>query len=321
MKMTAQRAARLLTGFTLVELLVVIAIIGILVALLLPAVQAAREAARRTQCANNLKQIGLAVQNYESTRKQLPPSRVSDHHPTWLYLILPFMEENSLIWDDVFKQSVYRMPEAIRTHVVEGYLCPSRFRDAAVTEVDPQPRYGVPTAPAITGSVSDYAACSGSLPLGFVYTTENLENLNGALLTAEATLSGSTITSWKSRTSLRKITDGTSKTFLCGEISDCQLSGECNTSGPTDYDGCHAYNGDQNYGMTIGILTPPASVREDYAFGSDHAGGVFLMGMCDGSTQTYSNDTDTAILEAFATRANSDLFGELERSGGDDGGF
>ena len=70
-------------GFTLVELLVVIAIIGILVALLLPAVQAAREAARRAQCTNNLKQIGLATANYESAQKKYPPGRVALQCSRW----------------------------------------------------------------------------------------------------------------------------------------------------------------------------------------------------------------------------------------------
>ncbi len=87
---------RLSRGFTLVELLVVIAIIGVLIALLLPAVQAAREAARRTQCANNLKQQGLAVHGFIDVRKELPPSRIADHHATWLWLILPYMEQENL---------------------------------------------------------------------------------------------------------------------------------------------------------------------------------------------------------------------------------
>src|SRR5688572_18867870 len=83
-------------GFTLVELLVVIAIIGILVALLLPAIQAAREAARRSQCINNLKQIGVAMQNYHDTYKQLPVGNYSCCWGTWQMSILQFIEEQQL---------------------------------------------------------------------------------------------------------------------------------------------------------------------------------------------------------------------------------
>src|SRR3954447_3011833 len=83
-------------AFTLVELLVVIAIIGILVALLLPAIQSAREAARRAQCVNNLKQVGIAVQNYHDTYKQLPIGAYSCCWGTWQVSILPFMEEQQL---------------------------------------------------------------------------------------------------------------------------------------------------------------------------------------------------------------------------------
>src|SRR5262245_11796454 len=83
-------------GFTLVELLVVIAIIGILVALLLPAIQSAREAARRSQCINNLKQLGVAFQNYHDTHKQLPLGNHSCCWGTWQMSILPFIEEQQL---------------------------------------------------------------------------------------------------------------------------------------------------------------------------------------------------------------------------------
>src|SRR5438445_12402709 len=89
-------------GFTLVELLVVIAIIGVLVALLLPAVQAARESARRSQCSNHLKQIGLAVQNFEDSNKVLVPARMENYGGvTWVVFLLPFMEQGPFYqqWD------------------------------------------------------------------------------------------------------------------------------------------------------------------------------------------------------------------------------
>src|ERR687898_633618 len=103
---------RAMRGFTLVELLVVIAIIGILVALLLPAVQAAREAARRSQCVNNLKQIGIAIHNYHDAHKKLPPGSPlvgPNDDPqlpgmTWAGLILPYMEEGA-IYDSFNRKS------------------------------------------------------------------------------------------------------------------------------------------------------------------------------------------------------------------------
>src|SRR3954451_10032584 len=83
-------------AFTLVELLVVIAIIGVLVALLLPAVQAARESARRSQCTNNLKQLGVAMQNYHDAKRQLPLGNISCCWGTWQMLILPYIEQQQL---------------------------------------------------------------------------------------------------------------------------------------------------------------------------------------------------------------------------------
>ncbi|GIX03920.1 MAG: prepilin-type N-terminal cleavage/methylation domain-containing protein [Planctomycetaceae bacterium] len=139
------------TGFTLIELLVVIAIIAILIALLLPAVQQAREAARRTQCRNNLKQIGLAMHNYESTHGVLPPGRLTrvvgtvtdTKYNAWGVLILPFIDQAPLYnqyntswrWNDPGNQNVV-------STVLPVYLCPSvpgsgRFDRSQTVNPDP----------------------------------------------------------------------------------------------------------------------------------------------------------------------------------------
>ena len=130
-------------GFTLVELLVVIAIIGILVALLLPAIQAAREAARRSQCMNNLKQIGLALQNYVSVHKTLPVGAALQEGSTWSAYILPYMEESAVasaltidyvnVKPYAHTQATYGTPVdpyrnliAVET-LIPSFRCPSTF--------------------------------------------------------------------------------------------------------------------------------------------------------------------------------------------------
>src|SRR6478752_5564964 len=136
---------RIRKGFTLVELLVVIAIIGILVALLLPAIQAAREAARRNQCVNNLKQLSLGVLNHESTMKQLPSaglgySWVGDPNygfgrkqpGGWIYNTLPFIEEQAIHdmgmgvgsnWNDATRKKIFADRAAM---TIKTLICPSR---------------------------------------------------------------------------------------------------------------------------------------------------------------------------------------------------
>src|SRR5204862_2708936 len=103
---------RFRVGFTLIELLVVIAIIGVLIALLLPAVQKVREAANRTSCANNLKQIGIGVHNYHDTMKFMPPSRIANTYSPWSVLIMPHIEQDNLYRLFNIRENYSNVPQA-----------------------------------------------------------------------------------------------------------------------------------------------------------------------------------------------------------------
>lgn len=160
------------TGFTLVELLVVIAIIGILIALLLPAVQAAREAARRSQCSNNLKQIGLALHNYVDTAKAFPPARVRDercsttwtsNNTNWAARILAHMEQSALY--DAIDWTVWpgwNAPnDAVRNQVVKGFLCPSDGGEGNVPWTDPSGARVTGGSPNAAYGHTNYVGCIG----------------------------------------------------------------------------------------------------------------------------------------------------------------
>jgi prepilin-type N-terminal cleavage/methylation domain-containing protein/prepilin-type processing-associated H-X9-DG protein len=321
-------------GFTLVELLVVIAIIGILVALLLPAIQAAREAARRAQCANNLKQIGLAVQNYHDSRRELPPMRVWDGDRTWLVLILPYLEEQTVasLWDynlGCFYDQTYQF----RTSIISSYYCPSMPHESRILiqQDDPNDGHSHPrTEPNIgggwQGSISDYRAVGGSTCALHGYDingnfqkkmySEAKENnyacLNDGPIPQPRSVIKTTgaapsknnrgIVSWTAITSLKSITDGTSKTLLGGEV------------GRRESERTHAFNGDFYPWWWVGELEPfcqKCTLNKDEGgdtgFGSAHNGVVNFV-MCDGSVQAISKDISLPVLDSMATRAGNDIY-------------
>src|SRR5262245_43456923 len=122
-------------AFTLIELLVVMAILGVLIALLLPAVQRVREAANRTTCANNLKQIGVALHHYHDAHNKIPPSRLVDHHATWAVLLFPYLEEDNLYRQWNIQKEYYEQSDLARRTPVRGYFCPSRRTASTAPEV------------------------------------------------------------------------------------------------------------------------------------------------------------------------------------------
>ncbi len=329
-------------AFTLVELLVVIAIIGILVALLLPAIQAAREAARRSQCMNNLKQMGLATHNFHDSRKQLPPARIVDHQATWLYLILPYMENVQLgqLWDiskgDFFDQSL-----VTRTTVIQEYICPSQEHETLtiprqMQNVSGHSHSGADESGNIYyGCIADYMAsmsssCSITRPVlfpnetaprapGMASTTEQAIAADGAVVpckrgsfTQTPGSGGSAnfpqgVQSYKSQTSFARITDGTSKTLMYGEISERRART------------FQAFNGDNSPALFAGQGRPlaqnpepspdgpPTNYLDTVSFGGPHP-GVVLFTMCDGSVQGVSRDIDATVLDRMAQRNDGEVY-------------
>ena len=295
-------------GFTLVELLVVIAIIGILVAFLLPAIQAARESARRSQCQNNLKQIGLAVQSHHDTRKQFPMGRnqFDQWAVSWAFFILPYMEETSVYnsWDPHAKVYEPQNKQAMRTPV-ETYACPSRRRAAADRNFDNNG--AAPPADAIgVATLADYSANAGiQMMTGMLNADENIK-IFGQYNRAEAgpIFSGSHI-------SARQVEDGLSNTLAIAErhlppvpantpeeMKDFAIGDTAAIAGDTPNTTFRC----AEKGLATNIDDP--SIEK---FGSSHSSGLVQAVFLDGHVRGIRPDIAIPVLKALSTIGGGEI--------------
>jgi prepilin-type N-terminal cleavage/methylation domain-containing protein len=306
---TFQIQARRARGFTLIELLVVIAIIAILIALLLPAVQQAREAARRTQCKNNLKQIGLALHNYADTHRVFPPGWIavnefgmpSAHEGTsgvaWGTCILPYMEQANIY--SLFNASRPLTDPVNATFLrsqIPGYKCPS----------DPQQDY-------FAIQEEGGGAVLAELPIANyigVFGTEELdgcENSPGtAPVLANGTCQGNGVFYHNSRTGIASITDGTSNTLLIGERKTRK-----DLDWFTSWPGMIA-EGEEAFQRVCGSAdhTPNDPHHHFDDFSSHHTGGAqFCLG--DGSVRFISENIDRGTYQSLATIQGGEVVGEF----------
>jgi prepilin-type N-terminal cleavage/methylation domain-containing protein/prepilin-type processing-associated H-X9-DG protein len=267
-------------GFTLIELLVVIAIIGVLIALLLPAVQAAREAARRISCVSNLKQIGIALHGYHDTNNTFPAGgwislpaqpQTINMNIGWSAVVLPWLEQNA-----VYGGLNFSFPYNVAVNsttaytVLQVYLCPSQPRTTYWNQSPGPPPDPYPSADA------DYGGMFGPRTLLGAAGTNNPPA--GPMIFNQCI-------------SLAQITDGASQTIFVGEDPDAINA--MWVSGHNIFDQFMPIN-----------ARPPVEHGEELT--SQHPGGVNAL-FVDGSVHFLKNSTDVVPLAALCTRA----FGEV----------
>ena len=341
-------------GFTLVELLVVIAIIGVLVALLLPAVQAAREAARRSTCQSNFKQVALALQNYHSAFNAFPDGTrymtsdtksAYDFTPTtgiptaatatnypgmgWGAYVLPYMEQQQLFsqMDFDHKDGNFGAPNwAAAATLISSFVCPSeRNQEAWIDCCTDKDHFGVPSwdwRMTSMAGVADSRKAYSRMPAG-------KDNRPGHPFVP--TPHGKGILFNFSGVEARNVTDGLSNTFIIGEMvsaSGIDAAGQVVwvahgwiTRNVADLG--QGINGPQSVpggrDDTVDPFDGDGGNRHDefhreHGFSSWHPGGAH-MAFADGSVQFFGEDTDALVLWAHATRADDDIVSGGSASG------
>lgn len=293
-------------GFTLVELLVVIAIIGILVALLLPAVQAAREAARRTSCLNKEKNIALAIHNFADANRRFPPAVTGEF--SYLLVVLPYMEDEaaknlvdqSHSWDDNENDVASKTP-------ITFLRCPSQFAEEW-TNMDSHAVTGYKMNSSATHYVAIAGAKSGCSPADSGRYAISCGGSNGGKASSGIMYQDST-------TKFREVTDGTSKTFLIGENSWDHLSQRAwivGRAGSAFYSCRNLLHPLNSFSLPHKKDTSGTAICliNDVSFGSKHPGGChFAFG--DGSARFVAENADMTVLWAFATRAMGETANDL----------
>ena len=298
---------------TLIELLLVIAIIGTLIALLLPAVQSAREAARRMACANNLKQIGVAVHNYESDRKAYPPGARWERyapegkrrrHGSALVHLLPYVEQQALYDAFDFKQlSIDKAVfpgtnRRIGAEIIQTYLCPSDEHDGQFQGIAVH-NYAASNGPT---EVYDNPACSCGQ-----YATD-WKPYEMAPIDDYKNFAGAFSRLYSVTTRPKQITDGLAKTIFFGEVRvPCSIhtragwahtnngNGYCTTLIPINYDSCNDAAPDP--------CNRPCNWNMEVGFKSAHPGGAqFLFG--DGSVRFIGESINHQVYQYLGAKAD-----------------
>ncbi|QEH33144.1 Type II secretion system protein G precursor [Aquisphaera giovannonii] len=329
-------------GFTLIELLVVIAIIAVLIALLLPAVQSAREAARRAQCINNLKQVGLAMHNYESANSSLPPGVKGCCWGTWLNFVLPFMEGANLFnaynfsgnnrYEDLgIQNGQFRYAGAANTTVTYTHF--SAFQCPSDPNANNLPNgtgitchnYVVNFGNTITTQPAFYLVNGIKIPfLGAPFTQMGAPDSDIASGSQQSAASGTV--------KLSAITDGLSNTLMTSEIligSGWNLHGYSwwgyapqftglyppNSSQPDVMQGASYCNSPNTNPQGVTCVGATGSVGSDGTYTglgminiprSRHPGGVSA-GMCDGSVRFIKNSVSPQIFQALSSSKGGEV--------------